>query len=159
LLDEVGKTLQGVSREQMAALLVALEKAGKSTGDARSAALTKAAGLHEKIVLELKGLLAKFDAVRDLDQTAERLGKLARDEVGQAWRTSKRDYETDNTNMVNRRDDPAHRRAERAASEQGFSRKDFTDLLVQVGQLHGKLPSEQQERAARFAQAVKTRQI
>ena len=107
LLDEVSKTLAGVSREQMAALIAALEKAGKATGDARSAALTKAAGHHEKIVLELKGLLAKFDAVRDLDGTAERLEKLARDEVEQSLSTSQLVYEAEHTNLVGRRDTPA----------------------------------------------------
>src|SRR5947208_1104325 len=84
LLDEARKSLAGVSREQMATLLAALEKAAQEQGAGRSAELKKAAAYHEQAVLELKGVLARFDAVRDLNQAAGRLEKMARDQAEQS---------------------------------------------------------------------------
>src|SRR5262245_54718991 len=55
LFDEVGKTLAGLSKEQMTAVLTALEKASKTTGNERDGELKKAQEQHVQIVLTLKG--------------------------------------------------------------------------------------------------------
>lgn len=159
MLDEVSKTLAGVSREQMAALLAALEKADGAKGDARTGQMKKANEHHERIVLELKGLLAKFDAVRSLDQAAERFEKLGFDQAEQALAAIQLVVDADATPPTDRRRDPIPGRVQRAATEQTFLSKDFANLVLQVIDLRGKLPEDQKARAAQLVDRVKTKKI
>ena len=96
LLDQVASTLSGLSREQMTRLIDALEKAGKAKGEARTQGLKEAQDRHEQIVLGLKVLLARFDAVKSLDQAAERLDKMARDELDQHLQNAQLTWEDNN---------------------------------------------------------------
>jgi uncharacterized protein YoxC len=132
LLDEVARTLSGVSREQMTALLAALEK-----GE-----LSKATDYHEKVVLQLKSVLARFDAVRDLGGAADRLEKLARDQAEQSLAAAQAVYEIESATYTSARQSKVPERIARAASEQVFLRKDFALLLEQVGRLKPTLPAE-----------------
>ena len=95
LLDQVRGTLAGLSKEQMTALIAALEKARAATGDAQGEQLKAARERHEEIVLVLKGVLAKFDAVKSLEQASDRLEKLSRDQVELFLRTVQATYEAE----------------------------------------------------------------
>ncbi|MFO0843877.1 MAG: hypothetical protein U0797_16020 [Gemmataceae bacterium] len=159
MLDEVSKTLAGVSREQMEALLASLEKASAAKGDARTGELKKAGEHHERIVLELKGLLAKFDAVRSLDQAAERFEKLGFDQAEQALSAVQLVVDAEVVAPTDRRRDPIPGRVQRAGSEQTFLSKDFANLVLQVIDLRGKLPEEQKQRAVALVDRVKTKKI
>src|SRR5437764_1389083 len=67
LHDDAPGTLAGLSKEQMTALIAALEKANKTKGDKKTAELKKVQARHEQIVLGLKAVVARFDAVKNLE--------------------------------------------------------------------------------------------
>ncbi len=158
LLDQVAGTLNGLSREQMTRLIDALEKAGKVKGEARTQELKEAQDRHEQIVLGLKGLLARFDAVKSLDQAAERLDKMARDELDQHLQNAQLTWE-DNDRPNPKKSEESRRRAERLAGEQSFIHRDLTTLLDQTGGLRKLLPPEQQERLRKMEAAAKSAQL
>jgi hypothetical protein len=157
LLDEARKSLAGVGRGQMAALLAALEKAAQERGAGRSAELKKAAGYHEEVVLELKGVLACFDAVRDLTHAAGRLEKMARHQAEQSLATSQAVSESEGVPAG--KPNPVLASIGRTVSEQVFLRKDFATLLGQVSALKETLPAEQQKLAAKFAEAAAAQRL
>jgi len=159
MLDEVGKVLSELSQEQMSALVSALEKAGKAAGaDERLSELRKAQGYHDEIVLGLKGVLARLDAVKDLNQAADRLEKQARDEAEQCMTLLQIAAEFENRAIATRRTTLTFR-IDRLASEVGFLRKDFTELRKQVVDLQSKLPAEQKDRVVKFDQKVRTDRV
>lgn len=154
LLDQVAGTLSGLSREQMLRLIAALEKAGKAEGAAREDQLKQVEERHEQIVLGLKGLLARFDAVKSLDQAAERLEKLARDELDQYLQNTQMSWEEENgTNP--RRSEDARLLAQKLAGEQTFLHRDLSTLLEQLAELQPLLPPEHQERYRRMQAALR----
>ncbi len=155
MLDQVAGTLSGLSREQMTRLVAALEKAGKEKGEGRTQGLKEAQDRHEQIVLGLKGLLAQFDAVKGLDQAADRLNKLARDELDQYLQNAQLTWE-DKYEPNPRKNEDSRRRAERLAGEQSFVHRDLSNLLDQVARLRKLLPPEQQESSRKIEAAARS---
>ncbi|HWG43902.1 MAG TPA: DUF4175 family protein [Gemmataceae bacterium] len=158
LIDQVASTLNGLSREQMTHLIAALEKAGKAKGEARSQGLKEAQDRHEQIVLGLKGLLARFDAVKSLDQAAERLDKMARDELDQHLQNVQLAWE-DKNRPSPQRDRESRQRADHLAGEQSFIHRDLSILLDQMAGLRKLLPPEQQESLRKMEGAAKSAQL
>jgi hypothetical protein len=155
LLDQVAGTLEGLSREQMTRLIAALEKAGAAKGEARVQGLKEAQTRHEQIVLGLKGLLAKFDAVKGLDQAAERLDKLARDQLDQHLQNVQLAWEDESDWRLQKNVD-SRLRAEQLAGEQGFLHRDLSNLLDQTASLRKLLPPQQQERLRKMETAARS---
>src|SRR5215472_8909329 len=139
LLDQVAGTLSGLSREQMMRLIDALEKAGKSEGEARTEELKEAQARHEQIVLGLKGLLARFDAIKGIEQAAERLDKMARDELDQYLQNTQMIWEDENGIKPNKNEN-VQLHARKLAGEQTFLHRDLNDLLEQLAALRKLLP-------------------
>src|SRR5688572_2856894 len=82
VLEEMAVSLAGLSKEQMSDVLRRLEAAAKTPDEAKSKAETEEAyAKHREVLVVLGRLLSRYDAVRSLDQAAERLEKLAMDEV------------------------------------------------------------------------------
>src|SRR5216684_4140315 len=78
LLDEVAGTLAGLSKEQMADVIARLEKATRISNQKEVLTeVDRAYDQHREILLRLKELLSRYEAVKTLDQAAERLGKAA----------------------------------------------------------------------------------
>src|SRR5262245_2387023 len=157
-LARLRATLSGLSKEQMARLIEALEKAQKAKGPARTKELKEAAARHEQVVLTLKGLLAEFDAVKNLEQAAGRLDKLARDQVDLFLRVVQVRYESENKPQP-RRGSTVGPRIEQSAAEQGFLLRDVTDLLKQVGALKAKLPPDQKALLAQAEARLKAEDL
>ena len=158
MLDQVAGTLAGLSREQMVRLIDALERAGKTEGEARTRELMEVQERHEQIVLGLKGLLARFDAIKGLDQAAERLDKLARDELDHYLQNAQLTWEDESQSNTQKRQEFVLR-AERLAGEEGFLHRDLSNLLAQAGALRPLLPPEQQERLRQMEAAVKSSSV
>src|SRR5262249_37299286 len=152
------KTLAGLSKEQMTAVLAALEKASKTTGNERDGELKKAQELHVQIVLTLKGLLARFDAVRSLEQAADRLDKMSRDVAEQWLASAQLLYESAFITQVKRKGSIPGR-LERLMADTSFTHKDFTELLAQVNALADKVPADQREWVKKLQQMVKADKI
>jgi len=157
LLEQVNGILTGLSKEQMTALIAALEKAQKEKGEARTDELKKAQARHAEIIDGLKTILARFDAVRSLDQAAERLDKMAADQVELFLGTAQLPCESENAG--NKRTSALALRVERLANEQGFIKKDFADVVTQVAGLNAKLPDDQKKRAKEFADHAKNQKV
>ncbi len=158
LLDQVADTLSGLSREQMTRLIDALEKAGKTGGESRTKELQEAQERHEQIVLGLKGLLIRFEAIKSLEQAAERLDKLARDELDQHLQNVQLAWE-DERQSDPRKHEESRLRAERLAGEQSFLHRDLTALIEQAAGLRKLLPPEQQERVRRMEDIARSAQL
>jgi hypothetical protein len=155
LLDQVAGTLNGLSREQMLRLIAALEKAGKANGDARDVELKEVQARHEQIVLGLKSLLARFDAIKSLDQAAERLDKMARDELDHYLQNVQMAWEDNNASKLPKSED-IRLRAEKLAGEETFLHRDLSNLLGQLDALKKLLPPEHQERYRKMEIALKS---
>src|SRR5262245_2014966 len=81
LLAAAAKTLTGLSRNEMEAVIVHLENSIKAPDDvSASTEAKKAYDRHRDVVKNLKGLLLKYDTIKTLDQAAERLERAARDQ-------------------------------------------------------------------------------
>lgn len=145
LLDQVAGTLDGLSREQMLQLIAALEKAGKANDATRDRELKEVQARHEQIVLGLKGLLARFDAVKSLEEAAERLDKMARDELDHYLQNVQMAWEDDHAAQLSKKDD-LRLRAEKIAGEETFLHRDLSNLLAQLEARKNLLPPEHQER-------------
>ncbi|MGH7222953.1 MAG: DUF4175 family protein, partial [Gemmataceae bacterium] len=155
LLDQVAGTLSGLSREQMMRLIDALDKAGKADGAARGKELQEVQQRHEQIVLGLKSLLARFDAVKSIDQAAERLDKMSRDELDQYLQNLQLAWEDENASKLPRHED-VRQRAGKLVSEQIFLHRDLSNLLGQLAALKKLLPPEHQERYRKMEVALKS---
>ena len=82
VLEEMAVSLAGLSKEQMTDVMRRLEAAAKTSDEAKSKAETEEAyAKHREVLVALGRLLARYDAVRSLDQAAERIDKLAADEL------------------------------------------------------------------------------
>lgn len=154
MLDEMEKTLAQVSREQMAALIAHLETAAKAPDEKLSAEeREKARTRHQEIVLSLKGLLAKYDAVKNLDQAAQRLDDLARTQVRLFLQNVQFTRELEDREglapeqkRVARKSVTGVKDAREQADDQLFVCRDLVELFKQIAALASKLPGEEEER-------------
>src|SRR5205823_6890565 len=77
-LNGVASTLSGLSRTQIAEVITRLEAAAAAkTEDQAGREMDAARERHKEILRSLKGLLSRYDAMKSLDQAAERLEKAA----------------------------------------------------------------------------------
>ncbi len=152
LLDRARKVLAGLSHDQMARAITALESAQKAEGPARITAIKEVEARHEEIVLALKGLLAEYDAIKNAEQAAERLEKLARDQVDLYLQ----DLHMIHTSIRTKAPSLPTRRLERLAGEQVFVQRDIDTVLAQLAALRTKLPAEVQERLAKAEKLAAT---
>jgi hypothetical protein len=159
LLEQINGVLAGLSKDQMTALVAALEKAQKQKGDARTEELRKAQARSAEIIEGLKSILAHFDAVRSLEQAAERLDKLAADQVELFLQTAQVTYESEHADPNGKKLGTISLRIDRLISEQGFIKKEFADLLKQVSGFQAKLPDDQKERAVKLAAHAKNQKV
>ena len=84
-LQEMAGTLNQLSKEQMAEVIRQLEKAADANSaklsDKADEALEKAHQNHRKVLDSLHEMMSRFDAVKSLDQAADRFEKYARAEL------------------------------------------------------------------------------
>src|SRR5262249_48937693 len=82
VLGEMKTALAGLSKNQMADVIARLEEAAK-TSDAKQSekALGAAYTSHRKVIDTLRDMLARYDAVKSLDQPADRFEKFAKHQL------------------------------------------------------------------------------
>ena len=168
MLDEVVGTLSGLSREQMAEVIARLEQAARTPDETKSQKEIDAAyARHREIMAALKGLLARYDAVKDLEQAAERLDKAAKgqlelqlqnvhlaQEVVEQARQARDPYR-----QRLRRPAPLGHAAQHLADEQGDLARDVAALVQQLEKVKALLPEEQQERWQKVVREGQTQQV
>lgn len=167
VLEEAANTLAGLSKNQMAEVLSKLDAAMQSA-DSESAQkqIDAAYAGHRESLRKLKNLLGRYDAIRDLDVAAQRLDKLARDQLEMCFRVG--DILQDSLDSAST--DPARRRriiksdfptnrARREAEEHVDHQREFDTAVKQLAVLRSKLRADQRERLERAEYVIKSRDI
>lgn len=159
LLEEVAATLSFLSRSQMTEVIARLEAAAKAPDtDKADKELTIAYARHREIIDTLKDMLARYDAVKTLDQVADRLDKLSQSQVDlhlltsqllQDWKDRTRsDLPAGVRKLLTSRLRYQVRDLKKQVDDQAELQGDFNRLLKQAAGLRGKLTDEQKERLA-----------
>jgi len=167
LLDEAAGTLNGLTKQQMAEVIAKLDAAMQAADkDAARVHVDAAYAGHRDALRKLKGLLAQYDAVRDLDTAVARLEKLSRDELELAFRVAdilRDSLDATSTDPVRRRralqGDFPTTRARHEAEEAADLRKEFETIARQLAGLKPGLPAESQERLDRAEVRVRGRDL
>ncbi|MFN3487045.1 MAG: hypothetical protein ACK44W_16390, partial [Planctomycetota bacterium] len=122
LLEEVAGTLSTLSREEMARVLERLKAASAAPSDDAARVEIEGAYVHHRRILEaLQRLLSRTDAVRDLEQAAERLERAAAAELELSLRTAEQTRESARLAALEKAQEESRRRAAEAVQE--FERK------------------------------------
>src|SRR5262249_29510439 len=148
MMDEVVGTLSRLSREQMTEVLKRLDAAGKVADPNKSQKeLDAAYARHREIVVSLKTLLGKYDAVKNLEQAAERLEKTAKMQLELHLHNRLMDQELDSpTRQVyqlqvrGRGPEPLGPRIQHLADEQSDLGRDVANLFKQLDAVKDRLP-------------------
>src|SRR5262249_26658788 len=157
LLQEMTTVLGGLSKQQMAEVIRRLGAAVKTSDEDKSKEeVARAYDKHREVVDSLKGLLLRHDAVRSLDQAAERFEKHAKSQLElhlQAMQLFKDITDRANPNLsptqrllVGRRLKNQVVDTKRQGDDQQELTKDIDTLLKQVLEMRHKLPEEQRLR-------------
>ncbi|MCS6851882.1 MAG: hypothetical protein NZ700_12025 [Gemmataceae bacterium] len=157
MLHDIAGTLSGLSREQMAEVLARLEAAARAREPSQAQAEVDEAHLrHREILRQLRSLLARYDALRGLDQAADRLERLARTQLELHVQSSETVQHT--ISLQAQADTQPRNAALREAlhaqflelAEQGDHQldlvRDLTELLKQVEGMRVQLTPEQRSR-------------
>src|SRR6516162_3761070 len=90
LLEEVAIALSSLSREQMNDIIARLELAARVPDETKSQQQLETAYVkHREVIVALKKMLAKYDAVKNLEQASERLENAAKEQLEINLRTTK----------------------------------------------------------------------
>jgi hypothetical protein len=165
LLAEAAGTLQGLSKEQMAAVIERLDAAAAAPDEGKGREEVAAAyARHREIMAGLKRLLGVYEAVRSLDQAAQRLDKLAQDQVNLFLQSAQLQRDLIDSDLPEvsrrwyRRGGSLHpfQRAHRLADDQGDFANEVLTLFKQTSGLRDQLPADQQDRLQRAEQMVQS---
>lgn len=167
LLDEAAGTLNGLTRQQMADVIAKLDAAMQAAdADAARGHVDAAYAGHRDALRKLKGLLSRYDAVRDLDTAVARLEKLGRDELELAFRVAdilRDSIDATSADPVRRRralqGDFPTTRARHEAEEAADLQKVFETVARQLAGLKPGLPDESQERLDRVEVRIRGRDL
>jgi hypothetical protein len=165
MLAEVAATLNGLSRDQMAEIMARFGAAAIAADDTKTEKELEAAyKRHREVILTLRALLDRHDAIRSLDQAAARLGKMAEDQLERYLQTVRFIDEAQERLTIGQPASAAKSRSPTLAlrlqaDEQADLHTDLGKLLRQVGALKPHLALEERERVQRLEQQVKKREV
>src|SRR5262245_13670897 len=164
LLEEVAITLSTLSREQMNDIVSRLEAAARVPDETKSQQERETAYVkHREVIVTLKKMLAKYDAVKNLEQAVEKLENAAKEQLEINLRTTK--AVEAQKNVVEKlfvspkvRNDAAMQ-IRHQADDQTDLRQDVANLLKQVAELRESLPADQKDRVAKMERALQEKQV
>jgi hypothetical protein len=165
LLEEVARTLAGLSQGQMADVIRRLEAAARVQDSTKSEKELEAIyARHREILLILRGLLARYDAVKTLDQVADRLEKMALDQLEHYLQTAEILREAEQRlkeklpavpdHVVKNRPRNLGLALRQESDAQTDQRHGLENVLKQAAALKADLPGEQQERLLKLEKEV-----
>ncbi len=158
MLEEMAGVLRGLSKKQMNEVIASLDAAGRAKDEAASnAEISQAYKKHREILDNLKSLLSRHDAVRNLDQAADLLEKYAKSQLELHFQTST--LIKDGLDRANPNLSPTQRlflsqrrnfvlEPKRQGDAQIEIHHDVDSVIQQALNLKAKLPDEQKERVA-----------
>ena len=160
VLEEIATTLSSLSQEQMNEVIARLEAAAKAPDPSRSQQeMDIAYRRHREILNTLKGLLARYEAIKTLGQAADRLDKAGQEQLDLHLRTTQLAREI--ARNENRRQlTPAQQSAaQQLADRQADLQRDVAGVLRQLGDLRDQLPPDQLERLNQAEQRARELQV
>jgi hypothetical protein len=163
LLDDVASTLAGLSKEQMNEVIARLEAAARAPDDRKlEKELEEAYARHRQIVESLKNILAKYDAVKTLEQAADRLEKSSKDQLElyvQTCQFAQMQQESGQTPAPRGRVTGARLTMITEIPAQADNQRDLHRnlgaLFQQLTALRDQLPADQQERLNRMEKTAR----
>src|SRR5262249_51671812 len=161
ILADIVRTLEGLSQEQMSEVLSRLDAAVRAPDPAAAdKELAEAYARHREVINTLRGLLTRYDALRDLAQLADKLDKLAKQQLDLHLETARfiknQEDRTSAKLDVYRRmgalqqDRSPLTEGAGPADEQSDVQKELSRLLDQGKLLKSKVPAAEQERLGRM---------
>jgi hypothetical protein len=176
-LERIAGVLIGLSREQMEDVLRRLDKAAAEPNpDVSAKEMAAAHARHVEIMQILRALMAEYENVSTLDQIADKLDKLARNELELSLQSNKLIQDIDSP-LASRGGafggfggkkggqgalSPAQLRNQnmkQLAAEQINLQKDLDGLLKKVADLQPKLPVEQKAVLDKLNSAVQDTEV
>ena len=164
LLEEVAQTLAGLSKDQMNDILMRLEAAARIPDETKSQQeLETAYSKHREVITILKGMIAKYDALKNLEQASERLENAAGQQLEVYLKTSQALQEKKNTveklfvNPKLRLN--AANQIRHQADDQRDLKGNVADLMKQLNELRPSLPPEQQHRLDKMQTALEKKDV
>jgi colicin import membrane protein len=159
-LDEVAATLAGLSREQMNEVIARLDKAARTPeGKKADQEVAQAYERHREILERLRGLLARYDAVKTLDQAAERLDRAGKEQLELHLRGDQLVQDWQNATDNRKPRQTLRTDLRREADDQGDLHKEVAAVLRQAAALRDELPAEQQVRLQKAVDLARDRQV
>src|SRR5262245_6521186 len=158
MLEEMAGVLGGLSKTQMREVIQRLDAAAKaSSADQSNKEVAAAYERHREVLDSLKSMLARYDAIRSLDQAADRFDKLAAHQLDLHFATDQLVRDLDQMQNPNR--SPARRlmitrriprglETKRHGDDQSDLQADVVNLVKLVKEMKPKLTEEQQQRVA-----------
>ncbi|MBL8795515.1 MAG: hypothetical protein JNM56_16540, partial [Planctomycetia bacterium] len=164
LLNEVATSLAGLSREQMTEVIARLEAAARAGDEDRTQQETDAAyARHREIISTLKSMLARYDAVKNLDQAAERLEQAAQAQLELFLRTSQAVQDKQNVTeklfVSPRLRVQAQNQVRLQADDQKDLRQEVANMLKQAADLKEHLPADQRDRLNKLQAAMQKQNV
>lgn len=180
ILEDVARSLAGLSKDQMSQVIARLREAARASDEkAGQGKVDEAYSRHREIIDALNRLLSRYDLVRSLEQASERMAKLSFDELelhlqavqavreGMLAATMTVEDELLIKAGKEKRSSDQRKRLERSAEasilkltdDQGDLSRQLTDLLTQLAELKKQLPEEQKKRLGGAEAMVQERAI
>jgi Domain of unknown function (DUF4175) len=159
MLEDLSGVLGGLSKTQMTEVIRRLEAAAQAkNADQSNKEVEAAYARHREILESLKAMLSRYDAIRSLDQAADRLDKQAQQQLDLHFLTAQiaRDIEDlqkpglsqTQRLLIVRRYQGRGLNFKRQGDDQSDLQVDVFNVLKQVKELESKLTDEQQQRVA-----------
>ncbi len=161
MMAEMSTTLSGLSKNQMAEVVKRLGEAARTADEKASEdSREKAYESHRVIMVKLHEMMGRFEAVKSLDQAADRFEKHARNQLEQHLQTGQLIRDLDAFNkpdlpptqklLISKRMRNSGLEAKRQSDAQNDLDREVSLLVKQVLDIKPKLTSEHQERVKRM---------
>jgi hypothetical protein len=161
IMDEAAGSLKGLSREQMKDILARLDQAVKTPSPIETDQhLDAAHEKHREVLDRLRLLITRFESMRSLEQAAQQIDKIAKEQVNLRERVQRADQQ--------RREAPQGRPSRRgmrpeSPSSQAMRQQDLardTEAVLQkIDELKTDVPEELKPRIDRTLEIAQERQL
>jgi hypothetical protein len=144
VLQEISQTLHGLSQQQMREIIESLEAAAAATDrETAEQGVRQAREKHQEVLEKLRSLLARYEAVRSLEQAADRLEQFSRQQMElrhKGLETAAWPAGGEGSRRL-----PRHPLQEQAGQQAELQRS-VSGVFRQLDDLRAQLPADHQER-------------
>jgi len=159
IMDEAAGALKGLNREQMQEILKQLDQAARSPSPVETDQhLDAAHEKHREVLDRLRQLITRFESMRSLEQAAQQIDKIAKEQVDLRERVQRADRQRRQQPGAMRRGMRPESPSSQAMRQQDLAR-DAEAVLQKLDDLKGDVPEEMKPRIDRTLEIAKERQL